>query len=113
MCVCSLLELMDSILTLVKEQGIEVPSLERHAAEGNLSAFSADVARLFAGLYAAQTENRTALDDPSAIPPIAQALCDCGIVTVSPSNGVCVMNEPDVAVHADVLCSLAKVRLCR
>ena len=102
---------MDSILALVKEQGIEVPLLERHAAEGDLSAFSADVAQLFAGLFATQTENREVLDDPSAVLSIAQVLCDCNIVVVSPNNGVCMMNEPDVAVHADVLCPLAEIRL--
>ena len=103
--------MINSILTLVGKQGVEVPCVERHAAEGDLSAFSVDVALLFVGLYAAQTESRAPVDDPSAVPSIARILREYNIVVVNPSNGVCVMNKPDVATHADALCSLADVCL--
>jgi len=92
----------DSVLSLLKEWKVEGVDPKKHAADGNIDAYSFDLASVFLSLFVYKTHEVVITHVPETIGIVANEMKKLKIVRLTPDNH-CEMVEPSVADHFEFI----------
>jgi len=103
---------LESLLELLKEWRVEGIDPKKHAASGNLDAFSFDLASLLLSLFVFKTHEKVIPHAPETIKTVADEMQKAKLVRKTEDNR-CEMVEPNVAEHYPFLSDIATIEALR
>ena len=101
---------VNSVQELLKEWHVEGIDLKKHAAEGNVEAFSSDVAAVLLCLFVSKSREKVIEHAPETVKHVAGELQKAKLVRLTESK-TCEMVEPSVGYHFGFLAAIGALGL--